>query len=200
VIDQIFGTKGTDEIFVLSNGHAGVALYAVLEKWYGVDAEELLREHGVHPCRDPARHIYCSTGSLGMGLSIACGFALGDRRKNVYCMISDGECAEGLVWESLAFKQKIGLVNLKVNVNINGFSAYDAVDTVELARRLRVFDPDVILHFTHATGVDDHYRILDKAEYEEMLRGLDSQRDETQLANHAADRGHGVQNVGQGPA
>ena len=48
-------------------------------------------KHGTHPHRDLEDKIYCSTGSLGMGIGIAVGMALADRSKNVYCLISDGE-------------------------------------------------------------------------------------------------------------
>ena len=52
IIDEIFSIKKNEDIFILSNGHAGLALYVVLEKYYGINAEELYQKHGVHPHRD----------------------------------------------------------------------------------------------------------------------------------------------------
>jgi len=100
VIEEIFETKKSDEPFILSNGHASLALYAVLEKHHGIDAEFLFNKHGGHPHRDEDNKIYCSTGSLGLGLLVSVGRALANRNDNVYCLISDGECAEGSIWES----------------------------------------------------------------------------------------------------
>ena len=103
VIDEIYSQMDEKDIFILSNGHASVALYAVLEKYFGFNAEELLSELGEHPTRNEEKKVHCSTGSLGMGITVAVGRALADQNRKVYCMISDGECSEGSVWESLSF-------------------------------------------------------------------------------------------------
>ena len=89
IIEEIYDLKKDDEIFILSNGHAGLALYCVLEKKYGIDPVRLLHKHGIHPGKDIENKLYCSTGSLGSGLPIAVGHALSDRTKNVWCWISD---------------------------------------------------------------------------------------------------------------
>ena len=65
IVDEIYKTKGADDIFILSSGHAALALYVCLEKYEGADAEELFLKHGGHPHRDEFNGIYCSTGSLG---------------------------------------------------------------------------------------------------------------------------------------
>lgn len=122
IIEEIYNTKKPDEKFVLSCGHAGLALYVVLEK-YGYDAEELLERCGIHPERGPG--IDCSTGSLGQGLPIALGMAMADRTKNVYCLISDGEAAEGSIWEVANVMRKYDVTNLKIYCNWNGWGAYD---------------------------------------------------------------------------
>src|SRR5438874_161410 len=70
IIEEIYNEKQEDEKFVLSSGHAGLALYVVLEK-YGFDAEILLKHCGIHPKRMYGYGIDCSTGSLGHGLPIA---------------------------------------------------------------------------------------------------------------------------------
>ena len=97
IIDEIYRNKNEDDIFILSNGHAVVALYVVLEKYYGLDAQELLDKYGEHPKRNELDHIHCSTGSLGMGICVAVGRAVGNPNRHVHVMISDGESNEGSV-------------------------------------------------------------------------------------------------------
>jgi transketolase len=176
IIDAVYEGRQPEDLFVLSNGHAGIALYAVLEKYLGVDAQALYERHGVHPNIDPANGIVCSTGSLGCGLAIACGLVLADRARKVTCLISDGECAEGLVWEALAFAQTEGLHNLVVIANINGFGAYCSIDDGYLMDRLRAFLPAVRLCFTPAEipgvclGMEAHYHVLTDEDYATALR------------------------------
>ena len=129
IIDEIYSIKKENEPFILSCGHAGLALYVVIEKYFGIDAESIFESHGTHPDRCESCKLYCSTGSLGHGLSIALGMALADRNRNVYCLISDGECAEGTIWETANVIRKYEVDNLKIYLNWNGWSAYDKVDT-----------------------------------------------------------------------
>ena len=119
IIQEIYDQKQEDEIFILSNGHAGLALYCVLEDRYGVNPVEMLHTHGIHPGKDLPNKLYCSTGSLGCGLPIAVGHALANPHKNVWCLISDGECAEGSIWESLAFVYKYKLQSYNFCIFIN---------------------------------------------------------------------------------
>jgi len=93
----------------------------------------------VHPDRNSAIGIDVSTGSLGQGLPIALGMALSDKKKNVYCLISDGECAEGSIWEALRIAHDNKINNLKIMVNANGWSAYDPVDLASLAEKLKAY-------------------------------------------------------------
>ncbi len=115
--------------FVLSKGHCVPALYAVLAKAGYFSREELLslrklnsRLQG-HPDRHRLPGIEASTGSLGQGLSIALGMALAGKtsRKGyrVYCVISDGECQSGQVWEASMAAPKFKLDNLCVLLDYN---------------------------------------------------------------------------------
>ena len=52
IIEEIYAVKEDDEVFILSNGHAGLALYVVLESKYGIDPVMLLHKHGIHPGKD----------------------------------------------------------------------------------------------------------------------------------------------------
>ena len=128
IVDEIYKNKNSDDIFILSSGHAALALYAALEKYEGKNAEELFLKHGGHPHRDEENGIYCSTGSLGLGITVAVGRALANKNRKVHVLISDGESAEGSVWESLRFIKESNLSNIEVYFNINGYAAYDKVD------------------------------------------------------------------------
>lgn len=176
IIEEIYTRRKNDEVFILSNGHAGLALYVVLEHYYGVDPVELLHKHGIHPNRDLPNHLYCSTGSLGSGLPIAVGHALANPEKNVWCMISDGECAEGSIWESLRFIQDNNITNLHVYANINGMGAYDMIDTHQLSHRLQAFLPRINLRFSDppkwsfAKELLTHYYVLKPEDYAEITQ------------------------------
>lgn len=171
IIDEIYAKKREDEVFVLSNGHAGLALYCKLEEVYGIDPVALLHKHGIHPNRDLLNHLHCSTGSLGSGLPIAVGHALANPNRTVYCMISDGEAAEGSIWESLRFINDYPVANIEVYANINGMGAYDMIDPDLLTRRLQAFLPRINIRiskpteFSFAKGLQTHYHVLHENDY-----------------------------------
>ena len=115
--------------FVLSKGHCAPALYAVLaEKGY-FPKEELktLRHIGSrlqgHPCIN-IPGVDMSSGSLGQGISVACGMALSAKISNkpyrVYTILGDGEIQEGMVWEAAMFAAHNKLDNLIAVVDNNG--------------------------------------------------------------------------------
>lgn len=148
IIYNIIKNQKENDIFILSNGHAGLAYYVVLEEFFGFDAEEMLLDMGIHPSFNLQKKIYCSTGSLGLGITIAVGYALSDINRKVDVLISDGETFEGSVWESLNFKDNKKINNLKIHVNMNGFSAYDTIDKNKLVKKLKSFDEDIEIHDT----------------------------------------------------
>jgi transketolase len=116
--------------FVLSKGHGVPALYAVLAKKGFFPKEELktLRRTGSrlqgHPDRARLPIVEASTGSLGQGLSVAQGLAMGLRlqKKNsiVYCLMGDGEIQEGQIWEAAMSAPKYQLSNLCAILDQNG--------------------------------------------------------------------------------
>lgn len=175
IIEEIYNLKRKREKFILSEGHAAIALYCVLEKHEGRDPEYLLKKHGIHAGRDEKNGIWCTTGSLGQGLPIAVGMAMADKTKNVYCMISDGETAEGSIWEALRIKTDNNLDNLKVYVNLNGYGAYGKINSIKLIRRLKAFCPDIIIKRTNVQqlpflkGLDAHYYIMTNDDYKKAL-------------------------------
>ncbi|WP_052181131.1 transketolase [Alistipes sp. ZOR0009] len=119
---------------VISKGHCVLAYYSALNLFGFLSDEELaLFEnngaflHG-HATRSLERGIEFSGGSLGMGLPFAVGVALALKRKGspnkVYCLVGDGECDEGSIWEALMSASHFGLNNLVVIVDKNGLQ-YD---------------------------------------------------------------------------
>jgi transketolase len=127
--------------FVLSKGHAAPVLYAALSEagYFGREHLITLRKLGSllqgHPDSKKTPGVEVSTGSLGQGLSIACGIALGlnpdtaDER-TVYCLLGDGECQEGQVWEAAMFAAHNGLDNLVAIVDRNGLQIDGACSEV----------------------------------------------------------------------
>lgn len=178
IIDEIYHTKSPTDKFVLSSGHAGLALYTVIEKYEGISAETIWNHHGVHPDRCRSCHIDCSSGSLGHGLGIAVGMALADRSKNVYCLISDGELAEGSIWESLRIAEAAKLENLHIYVNQNGWSAYQStriysgifsIDLLYVDAHKRKTNTN---NFPFLKGLDAHYHVMTDEEYKEAMQLL----------------------------
>ncbi len=175
IIDEIYSKMDKDDIFILSSGHAALALYVCLEKYKGQDAEALFTKHGGHPHRDEECGIYCSTGSLGLGLCVALGRAVANPKRRVHVLISDGECAEGSIWEALKTINEEEINNIEVHVNINGYAAYKNVDTIYLRERLRTFLPNIKLHYTNVEqysflkGLNAHYHVMNEENYNEVL-------------------------------
>ncbi len=116
--------------FVQSKGHACMAYYAALiESGYiPRDAMKTFKGDGSylagHPCRNLQYGIEISSGSLGNGFAIACGMAKaakvkGEKHK-VFCLVGDGECNEGIVWEAAMNAKQNELDNLIAIVDKNG--------------------------------------------------------------------------------
>jgi transketolase len=182
IIDEIYGMMTADDIFILSSGHAAVALYTCLEKHRGYDAEMLFKKHGGHPHRDEDHEIYCSTGSLGLGITVALGRAVANPNRKVYVLISDGECAEGSVWESLKTIREQNIDNIEVFVNVNGYAAYMEVDTAYLTDRLISFLPRIKLRLTTVEqlpflkGLNAHYHVMSDTDFETAVSILESSK------------------------
>lgn len=168
IIDEIYCIKKDNDPFVLSSGHAGLALYVILEKYYGIDAEKLHKKHGVHPNRDVEDKIFYSTGSLGCGLPAAIGMALANRKRNVYCLISDGEIFEGSIYESFNIIVKEKIKNLNIFLNLNGYSALAELDKDRIYNIAKTLLPSIEIRLTTPIykkiplidGVQGHYKVL----------------------------------------
>lgn len=116
--------------FVLSKGHTAPALYAVLAHrgFFPVEELKTLRKIGSrlqgHPDMKGIPGVDMSTGSLGLGISAACGMALvgklDQRPYRVYTVLGDGESEEGQVWEAAMFAAHYKLDNLCAVLDFNG--------------------------------------------------------------------------------
>ena len=162
--------------FVLSKGHAGLALYAALALRGWLPREQLdtfcgdNTFLGVHP-EWALPGVDFTTGSLGQGICIAAGAALAARlqgsARRVFCLISDGECNEGSVWEAAMFAAHHRLSNLHVIIDRNGQQALaatrDVMNQSNLVERWSAFGwrtsevdghsiPDLVRALTTATG------------------------------------------------
>lgn len=124
--------------FILSKGHAGLALYGIMVK-AGLMTEEEYFSYlqpgcviGGEPCMRDSRWIEATTGSLGHGLSFAVGIAMAlkaDRSPaKVYVLLGDGECEEGTVWEAAMCASAVQLDNLVAILDCNDIQKMDFVD------------------------------------------------------------------------
>ena len=116
--------------FVLSKGHAAPALYATLANrgYFPVEMLKSFRNKDSvlqgHPDMKHIPGVDMSSGSLGQGISAACGMALSgkisEKKYRVWAILGDGECEEGQVWEAAMFAAHYGLNNLCAFVDFNG--------------------------------------------------------------------------------
>jgi transketolase len=175
IIDEIYSKMDKDDIFILSSGHASLAMYVCIEKYHGINAEDLFIKHGGHPHLDEKNKIYCSTGSLGLGLTIALGRALANPNRKVWVLISDGEAAEGSIWEALKTIHELFIQNIEVFVNINGVCAYKEVDRDYISKRLTAFLPNINLRYTTVEqysflkGLNAHYHIMSEENFKQVI-------------------------------
>jgi len=126
--------------FILSKGHGCAALYVVLAEkgFFSADKLETFCQIGSilggHPERGKVPGIEASTGSLGHGLSIGAGIALGGKRDSMsyrtFVLMGDGECDEGSVWEAALFAAQHRLDNLTAIIDYNRFQASGRVDEI----------------------------------------------------------------------
>lgn len=125
--------KADRDRFVLSKGHAGVAVYAALAEMGFFPKENLdfyYRDGSLysgHVSHIGVPGVEFSTGSLGHGVAVACGMAMAAKRRNahyhVYAVVGDGECNEGVVWETALVANQYQLDNFTVIVDRNGMQA-----------------------------------------------------------------------------
>jgi transketolase len=161
--------------FILSKGHCTPLLYSILAEAKFID-ESLLNQFRKinsplqgHPCRGALPGIEMSTGSLGQGLSIANGIALGLRldksASHVYVLLGDGELQEGMVWEAAMTAPHYELDNVTAILDLNGQQidgmTKDIMNIEPIADKWRAFGWHVIVIDGHNLNAID--KALDEA-------------------------------------
>lgn len=143
-----------EDVFFLSNGHLSPLWYSVLARYGYFPVSELstFRKLGTRLQGHPSTHeglpgIRMASGSLGQGLSVAAGMALGKKVNGdstvVWCLCGDGELQEGQNWEALMFSAARGIDNLVAMIDYNGKqidgSLENVVDLGDLKAKLEAF-------------------------------------------------------------
>ncbi len=166
----------TRDRFVLSKGHCSPALYATLARKGYFDKEVLKGYRKVesnlqgHPDMNKVPGVDMTTGSLGQGLSVAAGMAIGSKMDSagcrVYCLVGDGEIEEGQIWESAMAASKNKLDNLCVIVDHNGLQidgkVEDVAGLVDIKEKFESFG-------FYALEIDGH-------DIEEIIHAFDTAR------------------------
>ena len=158
--DTNFKMEGINEdLFFLSNGHISPVFYSVLARsgYFNVSELATFRKLNARLQGHPATAeglpgIRMSAGSLGQGLSVACGAALAKKLNNdpykVFCLMGDGEQQEGQVWEAAMYAAHNKIDNLIATIDYNGQQIDGPVDQVlslgDLAGKYRAFGWDVM--------------------------------------------------------
>lgn len=149
--------------FVLSKGHCAPAVYGILAETGFIPKEDIptLRKADSylqgHPDMKGTNGIDMSTGSLGQGISAACGMALAAKLDNkdyrVYSILGDGESEEGQVWEAAMFAAHYKLDNLMIFVDFNGLQidgkVTDVMNPTPLDEKFAAFGWNVIVIDAH---------------------------------------------------
>lgn len=175
-VDPSNPQKPDRDRFVLSKGHAAPGLYATLANngFFSRDELKNLRKLGSflqgHPDKKSCPGVDASTGSLGQGVSVAVGMALGAKatggKQKVYTLLGDGESQEGLVWEALMAAAHYKLDNLTVIFDWNGLQIDGKNDDVmslgDFPGKLRAFGLDVI-------------EVADGNDIEQVIAALDAE-------------------------
>lgn len=184
------------DLFIMSKGHAGLALYSTLVEKKILKKIDF-KEIDTHPTKNLSIGIPFTAGSLGQGLPFGCGVALGNPKINIYCLLSDGECDEGSIWEAAKFAKDFNLKNLIAIVDANRWKAYDRATTpAKLGKIWKAFGWEVNFLFqkkeldfkpdmnspavyivktikgkglANADTIGSHYDKLTKKEYEENI-------------------------------
>lgn len=152
---ELYSSAIDHQSLILSKGHACLALYSLLVFnnviTFEIASNNIFSNRSIllgHPCKNLDLGIMFSTGSLGNGIAHAAGLALARKRNSdpnkVYVILGDGECNEGIVWESFEFIQRENLDNMFIFIDCNGWQQTQAsllsIDNYNsLIKRLKSF-------------------------------------------------------------
>ncbi|MCQ4906768.1 transketolase [Phascolarctobacterium faecium] len=195
-IDPVNTHKEDRDYFIMSKGHAAIGLYAVLADRGFFDKREMEQfgkyksRLGGHPDMNKVPGVEASTGSLGHGLPIAVGIAMGlsykEKGQKVYCLIGDGELNEGSMWEAIIIAGQQNLSNL-VCILDNNHSIDRSVIWGNLENKFSDFGWDVV-------SINGH----DHSEIEKALNTITVNKPILIIANTI--KGNGCQSIENNPA
>jgi len=187
--------EGRDRV-LLSKGHAGAGIYAALAESGFFPVEDLLMhcQNGSHFSGHVSHKgvpgVEASTGSLGQGLPMAMGMAmaakLDGKKHRVFCIVGDGECDEGAVWETALIAHQYKLDNLIVTVDYNKFQSLAPVqDTIAL----EPFTDKWAAFGWHVIRVDGHDHDALKAAYTEAKAAMGNGKPVVVIADTVKGKG-----------
>ena len=179
--------------FILSKGHACLAYYTALYQIGMLEDKDLLSfekdssDLAGHPVRNLKKGIEFSTGSLGMGISIAVGLVIAFKKKKIknkiFVVVGDGECNEGSNWESLMTAAHYKLDNLIIFIDKNNFQQTGACDDIlktdDLSKKFKSFNC-----FSQEIDGHDHFQI-----YKAISNNLNEPRPNLIVANTTKGKG-----------
>ena len=187
-----FILKNNDR-FILSKGHAAGALYIALWSVGKISDVQLSTFHqektklAGHPIPNWIDEIPFATGSLGHGLGLACGLAVGNKLQNrderIFCLMSDGEWQEGSNFESLVFLNHQQLKNVTVIVDCNGLQGFGATDEIASLNLKKLYD--IFANFDFEIEVIDGHK-------EEDLQKLSLHKNRPQIFLMNSKKGKGI--------
>lgn len=181
-----------NDSFILSKGHAAVGLYATLyaKKVISLKEYESYHTNGSQLLAHPnhfVKGVDVSTGSLGHGPAIAAGLAWGKSMSKqpgtVYCLLGDGECQEGTVWEALIFISRGLFNNLVLIIDANNYQGFsDSSDSL--------FAQEKLLLMLKGTGLDVHE--INGHDFNEIHQALADPLDKPRILFARTTKGKGV--------
>lgn len=179
IIEEIFRKKRKKDIFIFGKA-SGFAAYLCF-KYPLKQATELLKKYPL-PAKEAG--VPWSGGSVGTGLSVACGMALADRKRNIFCLLGDADIQEGQTYEALLFARQYKLENLKIYIDRNFMQAMGKTEEIigidkALEVLNHIFPIKVIktlkgqgVPFIVEMGYKNHYYNLSQDGYTSALRSM----------------------------
>src|SRR3990167_9434811 len=118
MVDLFYNRMKENDRFIFSKASGAATYYAILADKGCFPKEKLSQYlHDYPECSKEVPGVLHSVGSVGHGLTVACGLALSNRTRDVYVLLSDGECQEGVTFEAALFARQHKLANLYVIVD-----------------------------------------------------------------------------------
>lgn len=180
----------TRDRFILSKGHAELAMYSVLLELGHINSSEndIMKAYGSvfqgHPNKEWIKGVEFSTGSLGQGISFAVGQAICGKKDgfNVYTLLGDGELQEGQVWEAIITIPRFALSNLTIIIDYNKFQLEGEELTINNKEDLKkVFE-----------GWGYYVKIIDGHNYKSIVEALSLQTDAAKIIIADTIKGKGI--------